>query len=310
VTAAAYGRDMPAPLPALSLAATPGRRARTVELAAEIEARGFSGVYCPSFGDALGLCLSIAHTTTTLEIGTSIQPIYLQHPTALATSASYLHEVSQGRFRLGVGVTHGPVIKRLGVETGKPLTDMREYVESMRSVGDSMGGLPPVILATLRDKMVGLAAELGDGAVWANGSLSRMGHSVDLVPAERRSDGFWIGDMIPTVIDDDLGAARARNRKTLQGYVALPNYRNYWIEAGYEDEMTAAKAAIDAGDSDALATAMTDAWLDDCTLSGPASRVRDGIDAWFDAGVTPIVVPSSTSGGQAKAVTEVFDAFT
>ena len=310
MTAAAYGRDMPAPLPALSLAATPGRRARTVELAAEIEARGFSGVYCPSFGDALGLCLSIAHTTTTLEIGTSIQPIYLQHPTALATSASYLHEVSQGRFRLGVGVTHGPVIKRLGVETGKPLTDMREYVESMRSVGDSMGGLPPVILATLRDKMVGLAAELGDGAVWANGSLSRMGHSVDLVPAERRSDGFWIGDMIPTVIDDDLGAARARNRKTLQGYVALPNYRNYWIEAGYEDEMTAAKAAIDAGDSDALATAMTDAWLDDCTLSGPASRVRDGIDAWFDAGVTPIVVPSSTSGGQAKAVTEVFDAFT
>jgi alkanesulfonate monooxygenase SsuD/methylene tetrahydromethanopterin reductase-like flavin-dependent oxidoreductase (luciferase family) len=180
----------------------------------------------------------------------------------------------------------------------------------MRSVGESMGGLPPVILATLRDKMVGLAAELGDGAVWANGSLSRMGHSVDLVPAERRSDGFWIGDMIPTVIDDDLGAARARNRKTLQGYVALPNYRNYWIEAGYEDEMTAAKAAIDAGDSDALATAMTDAWLDDCTLSGPASRVRDGIDAWFDAGVTPIVVPSSTSGGQAKAVTEVFDAFT
>ena len=310
MTAAAYGRDMPAPLPALSLAATPGRRARTVELAAEIEARGFSGVYCPSFGDALGLCLSIAHTTTTLEIGTSIQPIYLQHPTALATSASYLHEISAGRFRLGVGVTHGPVIKRLGVETGKPLTDMREYVESMRSVGESMGGLPPVILATLRDKMVGLAAEIGDGAVWANGSLSRMGHSVDLVPAERSSDGFWIGDMIPTVIDDDLGAARARNRKTLQGYVALPNYRNYWIEAGYEDEMTAAKAAIDAGDSDALATAMTDAWLDDCTLSGPASRVRDGIDAWFDAGVTPIVVPSSTSGGQAKAVTEVFDAFT
>jgi hypothetical protein len=40
--------------------------------------------------------------------------------------------------------------------------------------------------------------------------------------------------MIPTVIDDDLEAARARNRKTLQGYVALPNYRNYWIEAGYE----------------------------------------------------------------------------
>ena len=296
-------------LPALSLAASPGRRARTVELAKDVEARGFPGVYCPSFGDALGLCLSIAEATTTLEVGTSIQPIYLQHPIALATTASYLHEIAEGRFRLGVGVTHGPVIKRLNVETGKPLTDMREYVETMRSAGEHMGGLPPVVLATLRDKMVALSVEVGDGAVWANGSLSRMGHSVGLVPDDRRTDGFWIGNMIPTVIDDDLDAARARNRKTLQGYVALPNYRNYWIEAGYDAEMNAAKTAIDAGDTDALIAAMSDAWLDDCTLSGPADRVRDGVEAWFDAGVTPIVVPSSTSGGQAKAVAELFDAF-
>jgi len=300
---------MTARLPALSLAASPGRRARTIELAKDIEAGGFPGVYCPSFGDAMGLCLSIAQVTTTLEIGTSIQPIYLQHPAALATSASYLHEIAEGRFRLGVGVTHGPVIKRLGVETGKPLSDMREYVTTMRTAADHMGGLPPVVLATLRDKMVALSVEVGDGAVWANGSLSRMGHSVGLVPADRRADGFWIGNMIPTVIDDDIDAARARNRKTLQGYVALPNYRNYWIEAGYEDEMHAAKAAIDAGDTDGLLTAMTDAWLDDCTLSGPADRVRDGVEAWFDAGVTPVVVPSSTSGGQAKAVAEIFDTF-
>ena len=113
-------------MPALSLAAVPGRRAQALELAVEIERRGFSGIYCPSFGDAMGLCLSIAHATTHIEFGTSIQPIYLQHPIALATSASYLHEVAQGRFRLGIGVTHGPVVKRLGVETGKPLSDMRE----------------------------------------------------------------------------------------------------------------------------------------------------------------------------------------
>jgi hypothetical protein len=111
------------------------------------------------------------------------------------------------------------------------------------------------------------------------------------------------------VIDDDLDAARARNRTTLQGYVALPNYRNYWIDAGYGEEMHAAKAAIDAGDNDALVAAMTDRWLDDCTLSGPATRVRDGVEAWFDAGVTPVVVPSSTSGGQVKAVAELFAAF-
>ena len=173
-------------MPALSLAAVPGRRAGTVQIAAEIEQRGFSGIYCPSFGDALGLCLSIAHATSTIEFGTSIQPIYLQHPMALATTASYLHEVAEGRFRLGVGVTHGPVVKRLGVETGKPLSDMREYVTTMRAVGEQMGGLPPVILAALRDKMVGLSVAVGDGAVWANASLSRMPHSLSLSPTIHR----------------------------------------------------------------------------------------------------------------------------
>ena len=297
-------------LPALSLAASPGRRTRTLELVTEIEDRGFSGIYCPSFGDALGLCLSIAHVTSRIEFGTSIQPIYLQHPAALATSASYLHEVAEGRFRLGIGVTHGPVVKRLGVETGKPLSDMREYVSTMRAAAESMGGLPPLVLAALRDKMLGLAVELGDGAVWANASRSRMAHSLSLVPDDARGSGFWIGNMIPTVIDDDIEAARARNRKTLSGYVALPNYRNYWIDAGYGEEMSAAKAALDVRDSDGVLAAMSDRWLDDCTLSGPAHRVRAGIEAWFAAGVTaPIVVPSSTSGGQAKAFQELFEAF-
>jgi len=297
-------------MPAVSLAASPGRRVRAVELAAEIERRGFSGVYCPSFGDALGLCLSVAHATSTLEIGTSIQPIYLQHPTALATSACYLHEVSGGRFRLGVGVTHGPVIARLGVETGRPLSDMRAYVEEMRSVGEALGGLPPIVLATLRDKMVGLAGEVAEGVVWANGSRSRMAHSLSLVDDARTTGDFFVGNMIPTVIDDDIDAARSRNRRTLLGYVALPNYRNYWIEAGYEAEMSAARDALDAGDRDAAMAAMSDTWLDDCTLSGPVGRVRDGIEAWFEAGVTtPIVVPSSTSGGQATAFEELFAAY-
>ncbi len=294
-------------MPAVSLAAVPGRRADTIELAADIERRGFSGIYCPSFGDAMGLCLSIAHATTTIEFGTSIQPIYLQHPVDLATSASYLHEIAEGRFRLGVGVTHGPVIERLGVSTGKPLADMRDYVATMRASGEKLGGLPPVILATLRDKMVGLSVEVGDGAVWANASRSRMAHSLGLIPD---ANDHWVGNMIPTVIDDDANAARARNRKTLRGYVALPNYRNYWFDAGYEEEMTAAAAAIEAGDEEALTRAMTDAWLDDCTLSGSADTVREGVEAWFEAGVdAPILVPSSTSGGQVKAFAEFFGAF-
>ncbi len=99
-------------------------------------------------------------------------------------------------------------------------------------------------------------------------------------------------------------------RRTLTGYVVLPNYRNYWIEAGYEDEMRAIEAAQKAGDMAKIPSLMSDRWLNDVTLFGPASKVREGIDAWFAAGVrSPIIVPSSASGGQMKAFEEVFAAF-
>ncbi|MCP3990221.1 MAG: LLM class flavin-dependent oxidoreductase [Actinomycetia bacterium] len=297
-------------MPAISLAAVAGRRISTVELAREIEDRGFSGIFCPSFGDAMGLCLSIAHVTSRLEIGTAIQPIYLQHPSALATSAAYLHEIAEGRFRLGIGVTHGPVHGRLGIEVGKPLADTRAYVEEMRRAAKPIGGLPPLTLAALRDKMVALSVEISEGAVWANASRSRMAHSLSNIPQDRIDGGFYVGNMIPTVIDDDREAGAARNRATLKGYVALPNYRNYWKDAGYEEEMTAVETAMETKDSDGVLAAMSDKWLSDCTLYGSVGEVREGVEAWLDAGVgSPILVPSSTSGGQVKAFQELFDAY-
>ncbi len=297
-------------MPAISLAAVGGRRARTVELIKEIEARGFSGIFCPSLGDGMALCLSIAHHTSRLEFGTAIHPIYFQLPAQLANSAAYIHEIAEGRFRLGIGVTHAPTHSRLGLSVGKPLADTREYVEAMQKPGEQMGGLPPITLATLRDKMVALAVEISDGAVWANASRSRMGHSLAGIPQDRIDGGFYVGNMIPTVIDDDKEAGAARNRATLKGYVTLPNYRNYWKEAGYEEEMTAVEQAMEAKDADAIVAAMSDKWLSDCTLYGSAGEVREGVEAWFDAGVpSPILVPSSTSGGQMKAFEELFAAF-
>jgi hypothetical protein len=110
--------------------------------------------------------------------------------------------------------------------------------------------------------------------------------------------------MIPTCISDDREAAAAINRRTLRMYLTLPNYRSYWKEAGYEEEMAAVESALDAGDSDALPGLMTDRWLSDVSLYSSVAEVRDGLEAWFDAGVrTPILVPSSA------AFEELFAAF-
>ena len=297
-------------LPAVSLVAVAGRRARAVELAQEIERRGFAGIYCPSVaGDQLSFCVSVAQATSSLWFGTSIQPIYFRQAWDLAQTAGYLHETSGGRFRLGLGVSHGTVHQRLNLDTGKPLSDMRTYVSELHAASEA-GGLPPVTLATLRDKMLDLSVEIADGAVWANGARSHMSEQLARVPAERTAAGFFVGNMIPTVIDEDHAAAAAVHRKTLSGYVCMPNYRNYWAEAGYADEMHAIEEALRSGRTDRIPALMSDRWLSDVTLFGSAAEVRAGVEAWQDAGVsTPILVPSSTSGGQLKALAELFDAF-
>jgi alkanesulfonate monooxygenase SsuD/methylene tetrahydromethanopterin reductase-like flavin-dependent oxidoreductase (luciferase family) len=196
------------------------------------------------------------------------------------------------------------------VKAGPPLSDMRAFVAGLRAVPRA-GELPPIVLATLRKRMVALAGEVGDGMVFANAARSHMAASFAALPPGKTSDPkFFVGDMIPTCISDDEAAAAAVNRKTLIGYVSLPNYRNYWREAGYVDEMNAIEKAINAKSYDEVPRLMTDRWLSDVTLYGSVRRVREGLEAWFDAGVrTPILVPSSAVGNQIKAFEELFACF-
>jgi alkanesulfonate monooxygenase SsuD/methylene tetrahydromethanopterin reductase-like flavin-dependent oxidoreductase (luciferase family) len=273
------------PLPAVSLAAVPGRRKAIVELAGEIESRGFSGIYCPSMGDGLGLCEALA-------------------------LAALVQELSGGRFLFGIGVSHQPVHKRLGVRAGKPLADVRAFVDEIGQV-PRVGELPPLVLAGLRKRMVALAGEIASGVVFANAARSHMGNSLAAIPRERLADpAFFVGNMVPTCISEDRAAAAAVNRRTLTGYAMLPNYRNYWKEAGYVEEMEAVEKALEAREVERVPELLSDRWLADTTLFGSAREVREGAEAWVEAGVkTPILVPSSAAGNQLVAFKELFDAY-
>jgi len=284
------------PKPAVSLVAVAGRRRATLDLAQRLEAEGFTGIYCPSPGDGMALCEALALVTREIPFGTSIAHIYTRHAFEWAQTAAVIHELSGGRFRFGVGVSHGPAHDRLGIKPGKPLDDMRKFVTEVKGYAPQVGALPPITLATLRRRMVALAGEIAEGAVWANAARSHMTESLRHLPDAKRNDpAFFIGDMVPTCIDPDRAAAAAVMRKTLASYVKLPNYQNYWMEAGYT--------------RDDIAT-MSDRWLTDVTLFGSAKDVRDGVEAWRAIGVrTVILVPSSTRGGQMVALEELIAAF-
>ena len=93
-------------------------------------------------------------------------------------------------------------------------------------------------------------------------------------------------------------------------YVRLPNYQNYWIEAGFEEEMLAIRQALAKQEHDKIPHLMSDRWLQQVTLYGSVSEVRAGIEAWYETGInTLIIVPSSTRGGQMGAFQELIAAF-
>src|ERR1051325_8060740 len=109
----------------------------------------------------------MALATERILLATAISPIYAETVEEFAKSAAFIHELSDGRFRFGVGVAHAPSHIRMGVPPGKPLSDIRGFVAGFRA-HDAFGPLPPIVLAALRKRMVALAGEIADGVIFAN----------------------------------------------------------------------------------------------------------------------------------------------
>jgi alkanesulfonate monooxygenase SsuD/methylene tetrahydromethanopterin reductase-like flavin-dependent oxidoreductase (luciferase family) len=297
-------------LPALNLVAAPGQRRATLEIAREIERRGFAGISISSQYSNIAQCVGLAFGTERIPFATAIAPIYAQTVDEFANTAAYIHEVSGGRFQFGIGVAHAPAHERMGVTPGRPLSDIRAFVAKYKS-SEGLGALPPIILAALRKRMVTLAAEIADGLVFANAALSHMPQSLAVLPAARRADpGFFIGNRIRTCIGEDEAEAKAVLRRTVTNYALMPNYRNYWKEAGYLEEMTAIERALAEGRQDEVSRYLPDRWLADIALFGPPAKIREGVEKWRAAGIsTPVLVPLSADGDQKTAIQQAFAAF-
>src|SRR2546427_12549695 len=119
--------------PAVGLVAGAGRRRVMLEVAQRFEREGFAGLYCPSPGDGLALCEALALSTREIPFGTSITNMYTRHPLEYAQMAAFVHELSNGRFRFGIGVSHGPTHARLGIRAGKPRSEERRVGKECRS---------------------------------------------------------------------------------------------------------------------------------------------------------------------------------
>jgi len=100
--------------------------------ARDLESRGFATLWIPNvLGlDAVTASAVIGRETDRIEIGTAIVPTYPRHPAALAQQALTAAVACRGRFTLGIGLSHPPVIEgMLGLSYARRARHMREYME-------------------------------------------------------------------------------------------------------------------------------------------------------------------------------------
>jgi len=263
--------------------------------------------------DSFVVLAAYAAATTRVGLGNGVVPIYPRHPVAMAQAASTLNEVSRGRFRLGIGVSHKSAMEAmLGLSLVEPLAVMREYVAVLRGAlgaGSEFAGrhyrvrwslalpkrppAPPIYLAALSAKMCELAGEVADGAVlWLCPPAYVRDVAVPAIERGRRRAGkplagFDIVAAVPLAVTDDRAAAMTAFRAELKRYVEQPFYRTMMQSAGLGEPVAAFDRAGEV--PEALAEALGGI--------GDAGAARAYVEAYRKAGVTlPAVRPITFPG--------------
>lgn len=268
--------------------------------------------------DALTVLAAYAAHTHKVRLGTGVVPIYARTPAAMAQAAATVDEISAGRVVLGIGVSHKVTVENwFGSHIGKPVSEMREYVQILRAIfrGEDppegerfstrfhfMGFEPrpdiPIYVAALSPKMLELAGELADGVVlW----LSHPGYIRDVVVphveagrrrADKDLDGFDIVAAVPSAVTDEVDGARATLRADLTPYFLLPFYRKMIERSGYEADVRLFDEAMESGDHGSAATAISDGYLENLAAIGPADIAAAAVERYREAGATsPCIGP-------------------
>lgn len=284
-------------------------------VAREAEDAGFDAIFAAEVNnDVLATAQLMGSATRRITVGTWIANIYVRHSYVCAQGAALIADATGGRFVLGLGVSHPPVNKALGIDMGQPSTELRRYVTAVRNWLKGEGPathLPqrpspkpvPVYIAAVTSRTVELASELADGIMPFLWSAPRVAQSKAWISRGRaKASGLGKLDVtlgLPTFIGDDLKAMRDAARQNLGLYTTFPFFQRLFRASGFTAE---ADKMEKAPGPDTL----SDRLLDAVCLLGPIGRCREQLAAFRAAGVDlPILVPPIGVDG-ARSVIKVF----
>ncbi len=268
--------------------------ARTVE---ELESLGVAALWIPEAAgrDPFAHLSFLAARTNTIFLATGIANIYARDAVAMKAACNTLQESSKGRFISGLGVSHresvGPIWHQ---EYGKPISTMRTYLKQMQD-SPYNGPKPecevPIVLATLRPKMLGLARDVADGAHPYFVPVEHTARAREIIGADK-----WLAPEQAVVFDKNASSARRAARGHMRGYLRLQNYRNNLKTLGFGD------SDFENGGSDRLVDAIV-AWGDETMIS-------QRLEAHWNAGADHVSAQTLSPDGASGIDLEFFRAIT
>jgi probable F420-dependent oxidoreductase len=246
------------------------------EAIAELEELGWGSLwFWEVFGrEALTSAALLLGATRRMVIASGIANIWARDPVAMAAAGRTLTEAYPGRFVLGIGVSHGPLVDARGHRYQQPLQKMRDYLDAMDAApwqGPPLPGEPPRVLAALGPRMLELAAERSAGALLYNGTPEATATARSVLGAEP-----LLAAEQAALLEEDPAEARRIAREFLALYLTLPNYLRAWDRLGLGPEEQAE------GGSDRLVDAVV-AW-------GGPEAIAERAHAHLDAGADHVCV--------------------
>ena len=262
-----------------------GSFAEAASFAAAIEGMGYGALWMPEAvgRDPFVMLTHLAGATSTLFLATGIANIYARDAMAMNAARQSLNDLSEGRLILGLGVSHAELVTGLRQhEYRGPLSTMRAYLEQMEQamyVGPPVSHSGPLVLAALREKMLGLASQQADGA-----------HPYFVTPEhtlrarELLGPGKLLAPEQKVLRLTNASEARDVARQHMALYLALPNYRNNLLTLGFANE------DFENGGSDRLVDAIV-AW-------GDENAIMARIEEHWQAGADHVAIQCLRHDGE------------
>jgi len=267
-----------------------------IKLAQTLETKGYGALWVPeAFGrDPFVTLAVLARETSSLRLATGIANIYARDPMAMNAARHSVNEISGGRLVLGLGVSHAEIVTSARQhDYGKPIATMSNYLDALAKanyIAPIIEPRPLLILAALRERMLGLARDQADGA-----------HPYFVTPEHTARARAILGPdklLAPeqkVLLVKDAATARPLARQFMKLYLGLQNYRNNLLSLGFT------AADFEQGGSDRLVDAIV-AW-------GTDREIHKRIEAHWANGADHVCIQPLRPDGQAGFDPAAIDVF-